>query len=47
MTVIIGIVGMAVLFGLFTALRPREDACTGQCVGCTRDRGCEKEGGKP
>jgi hypothetical protein len=44
-TVIIGIAGMALLAGLFTILRPRENACTGQCVGCTRDRACEKNGG--
>ena len=46
MTVIIGIGGMALLFGLFTILRPREDACTGHCAGCTRDRACEKNGGR-
>ena len=42
MTVIAGILGMAILFGVFTLLRPRDrdEACTGSCVGCTRDRGC-------
>lgn len=42
MTVIAGVIGMAVLFGLFTLLRPRDrgDACTGNCAGCTRDQAC-------
>jgi hypothetical protein len=45
MTAIVGIAGMALLFGLFTLLRPRQSACTGQCAGCTGDRACEKNGG--
>jgi hypothetical protein len=50
MTVIAGILGAALLFGLFTALRPRDrggEGCTGNCVGCTRDRACESKGVKP
>ncbi len=46
MTVILGVVGMAVLFGVYTMLRPREGACTGHCVGCKGDRACEKDGVK-
>ena len=45
MTVIIGVIGAAVLFGVFAMLRPREDAgCTGHCAGCTGDGGCENDG---
>jgi len=42
MTAIVGIIGAAALFGLFTALRPRDrdDGCTGNCVGCTRNGAC-------
>lgn len=42
MTVIAGVVGMALLFGVFALLRPRDrdDGCTGNCAGCTRDRAC-------
>ena len=47
MTAVIGIAGMAFIFGLFAVLRPRESVCNGQCAGCTRDGACEKEGGKP
>jgi len=46
MRVIIGIVGMAVLFGIYTMLRPRASACTGQCHGCTGDGACEANGAK-
>ena len=46
-TALVGIIGAAVLFGVFTALRPRDrdDGCTGQgtCVGCTRDGACTLE----
>ena len=44
MTVIVGVIGAAVLFGLFTVLRPSDNGCTGQCVGCTRDGKCETKG---
>ncbi|HEV8498762.1 MAG TPA: hypothetical protein VGQ56_17925 [Gemmatimonadaceae bacterium] len=44
MTVIVGVIGAAVLFGLFTVLRPSDNGCTGQCVGCTRDGKCETNG---
>ena len=46
MRIVIGIVGMAVLFGIYTMLRPRQGACTGQCQGCTGDRACENAGAK-
>ena len=36
MTVIVGVIGAAVLFGLFSMLRTRDKAgCTGHCAGCT------------
>jgi hypothetical protein len=45
MTVIVGVVGAAVLFGLYTALRPSETrGCTGHCAGCTGDGACESRG---
>ena len=45
MTVVIGVIGAAVLFGVFTWLRPSDKAgCTGNCIGCTRDRACETGG---
>ena len=44
MTVIWGIGGAAILFGLFTLLRSRDKGCTGNCVGCTRDGACEADG---
>ena len=44
MTVIVGIVGAAILFGLFTMLRSRDNGCTGNCVGCTRDGACKADG---
>ncbi len=46
MTTILGVVGAAVLFGVFTLLRPRNSACTGHCAGCTGDNACEKDGAK-
>ena len=38
-TVIIGVIGGALFFAVFVALRPRdrEDGCTGNCIGCLRD----------
>lgn len=49
MTVIVGVLGAAILFGLFTWLRPGDGdkGCTGQCAGCTRDRACQSGGTKP
>ncbi len=47
MTTIIGVVGAALLFGLFAMLRPRKSACSGHCIGCTGDNACEKDGAKP
>ena len=44
MTVIVGVIGAAVLFGLFTVLRPSDNGCTGQCPGCTQDAKCETNG---
>lgn len=46
MTVIIGVVGAAVLFGLFTLLRPSDKGCTGHCIGCTGDGACDSDGVK-
>ena len=40
MTYIVGVVGAALLFGLFAMLRPRDEGCTGQCIGCTGDGAC-------
>lgn len=46
MSVIVGVAGMAILFGLFTWLRPADKGCTGNCIGCARNRACESEGTK-
>jgi hypothetical protein len=46
MTVIVGVIGAALLFGLFTMLRPSDDGCTGHCAGCTGDGTCDKDGVK-
>lgn len=46
MTVVIGVVGAALLFGLFTALRARDKGCAGNCIGCTHGRACRAEGEK-
>jgi hypothetical protein len=46
MTVIVGVIGAAVLFGVFSMLRPRDSACTGHCHGCTGDGACESDGAK-
>lgn len=46
MTIIVGVLGAAVLFGLFTLLRPGDKGCTGNCVGCTRNGACDSEGAK-
>lgn len=46
MTVIVGVIGAAVLFGVYTMLRPSETGCTGNCAGCTRDGACENDGVK-
>lgn len=50
MTVVVGIIGAALLFGVFTMLRPSRAGCTGKCIGCTRDGACERGtdiGGEP
>ena len=44
MTVIVGVIGAALLFGLYSVLRPSGGACTGHCAGCTRDGACERKG---
>ena len=46
MTTIVGVIGAALLFGLFTLLRPSDMGCTGHCVGCTRDWACDSRGAK-
>lgn len=44
MMTIVGVLGAAVLFGLFALLRPNDrSGCTGSCPGCTRDHACSKE----
>ena len=40
MTYIVGVIGAALLFGLFAVLRPRDASCDGQCIGCARDGPC-------
>ena len=48
MTTVIGVIGAAILFGVFTLLRPRDrDGCDGRCAGCTRDGACGSRGAKP
>ena len=47
MTVILGVVGMAVLFGLFTAIGRSDKGCNGQCIGCAHDRACKSKGARP
>lgn len=48
---VVGVLGAALLFGVFTLLRPRDrgGSCTGNCAGCTRDGSCAKraEGAQP
>ena len=47
LTTIAGVIGAALLFGVFTLLRPNDrSGCTGSCPGCTRDGSCESEGAK-
>ena len=46
MIVIVGVIGAALLFGLYTMLRPSDGACTGHCAGCTGDGACDKNGVK-
>jgi hypothetical protein len=43
-TYVVGVLVAAVLFGLFTAVGRSDKGCDGQCVGCTRDGACEREG---
>ena len=42
MTWIVGVIGAALLFGLFSALRPRDAGCAGHCAGCTGDGACAR-----
>ena len=44
MIYVVGVIGAALLFGLFAMLRPSDTACTGHCVGCTRDGACRSKG---
>ena len=50
MTAIGGIAIAALLFGLFTFLRPSDRSgkvgCTGDCGACTNDGACESKGVK-
>ena len=43
MTTIVGVIGAALLFGVFSMLRQNDKGCTGQCIGCTRDGACESK----
>lgn len=45
MTYVVGVVGAALLFGLFAMLRPSDAGCTGHCAGCTLDGACQSKGG--
>ena len=47
MTYLAGVIGAALLFGIFALLRPREAGCSGHCVGCTRDGACERRANTP
>ena len=47
MMVILGVVGMAVLFGVFTVVGRSDKGCNGQCIGCTRGKACASKGGRP
>ena len=47
MTMIVGVIGAAVLFGLYAFLHPRDKAgCAGggNCAACTGDGACSKDG---
>lgn len=44
---VLGILGPALLFGLFAALRPRDRGCSGSCLGCTRNGACESGSAVP
>ena len=46
-TVIVGVIGAALLFAVFTMVKPRDEGCTGNCAGCTRDRACESKRKEP
>ena len=47
MTVIVGVIGAALLFAVFTVVRPSDNrGCTGHCAGCTGDSACESDGVK-
>jgi hypothetical protein len=50
MPVIGGIAIAALLFGLFTALRPNDRSgrvgCSGDCGACTNDGACDSKGAK-
>lgn len=44
MTIILGVLLAALLFGLFALLRPNDrSGCTGGCPGCTHDHACSRE----
>ena len=46
-TTIAGVAGAALLFGLFSLLRPRDKSCGGgSCIGCTGDGACETKGAR-
>jgi hypothetical protein len=41
MTVILSVLGMGVLFAVFTLIGRSEKGCDGNCIGCTGDKTCE------
>lgn len=44
-TYLAGILGAALLFAVFAALRPRDKSCSGGgCIGCTHDGACATKG---
>jgi hypothetical protein len=47
MTVLVGVIGAAILFGVFAMLRPNDKGCTGHCAGCVGDGACDRDGVKP
>ena len=47
MTVILSVLGMGVLFALFTVIGRSEKGCDGKCIGCARDKACESRETRP
>lgn len=47
MTVILGVLGMALLFAVFTAVGRGDKGCDGNCIGCTRGNTCQSRETRP